>query len=274
VLFLSTRRRHPLAGLVVVLLGLVVAGIVYSALSPASAESASKADEQLIQQGRQLYVVSCSSCHGMNGEGVITTGGHNYGPPLIGTGAAAAHFQITTGRMPLQRPGPQAETKEVLFTEQETEAIAAYIASLGPGPAIPSADEANPALGDEAYGRQLWQTNCTACHGFAGGGGAMPNGAIAPNVSDTGYTQIIEAMLTGPGPMPNFSDGVITPDQKTDILAYLQYLRDQPSYGGDDLGQTGAVAEGLWGWVVGVGALVLVAVWIGSNGVRAGKKRP
>jgi ubiquinol-cytochrome c reductase cytochrome c subunit len=270
-LFLSTRRRHPLAGLVVVLLGLIAAGIAYSALSPASASS-SKADEQLIEQGRQLYVVSCSSCHGMNGEGVVTDGGHNYGPPLIGVGAAAADFQIKTGRMPLPRPGPQAPTKEQLFTDDETAAIAAYIASLGPGPSIPSAEEADPGNGVVYDGRQLWQTNCTACHGFAGAGGAMPNGAIAPNLLGTDYEQIIEAMLTGPGPMPNFSDGVITPQEKTDILSYIQYLKDQPSYGGDDLGQTGALAEGLWGWVVGVGALVLVAVWIGNNGVRAGKK--
>jgi quinol---cytochrome-c reductase cytochrome c subunit len=274
VLFLSTRRRHPLAGLVVVLLGLLAAGVVYSALSPASADSASKADEQLIEQGRQLYVVSCSSCHGMQAEGVVTTGDHNYGPPLIGVGAAAVNFQIKTGRMPMQRPGPQAETKENILTDDETEALAAYIASLGPGPAIPSEEESDPANGDPDVGRQLWQTNCTACHGFAGAGGAMPNGAQAPNLLGTGYQQIIEAMLTGPGPMPNFSNGVITPQQKTDIIAYIHFLKNQPGYGGDNLGQTGALAEGLWGWVVGVGALILVAVWIGNNGVRAGKKRP
>jgi len=273
-LFLSTRRRHPLAGLVVVLLGLLAAGVLYSALSPASADSASKADEQLIEQGRQLYVVSCSSCHGMQAEGVLTTGGHNYGPPLIGVGAAAVNFQMTTGRMPLARPGPQALQHEDTFTDGEVEAIAAYVASLGPGPAIPSEEQSDPANGDPLVGRQLWQTNCTACHGFAGAGGAMPNGAIAPNLLGTGYQQVIEAMLTGPGPMPNFSDGVITPQQKTDIIAYIQYMKDQPAYGGDDLGQTGALAEGLWGWVVGVGALVLAAVWIGNNGVRAGKKRP
>jgi quinol---cytochrome-c reductase cytochrome c subunit len=274
VFFLSTRRRHPLAGLVVVLLGLVAAGVVYSALSPASADSSSKADNELIAQGRQLYVVSCSSCHGMNAEGVLTKGGHNYGPPLIGVGPAAVDFQIKTGRMPMARPGPQAAQKDNYLTDDETEALAAYIGSLGPGPAIPSVDEANPELGDPDFGRQLWQTNCTACHGFAGAGGAMPNGAIAPNLLGTDYAQIVEAMLTGPGPMPNFSDGVITPEQKTDIIAYIKFLKDQPSYGGNNLGQTGAVAEGLWGWVVGVGALVLVAVWIGNNGVRAGKKRP
>jgi ubiquinol-cytochrome c reductase cytochrome c subunit len=271
-LFLTSRRRHPLAGLVVVLLGLVGAGVIFAAIAPASAGDASKADEQLIQQGRDLFVTGCSSCHGMNAEGIATRGDHEYGPPLVGVGAAAADFMLRTGRMPLQRPGPQEATKEVVYSDSEIEALAAYIGSLGPGPAIPSDEEADPANGDALVGRQLWQTNCTACHGFAGNGGAMPNGAVAPSLAKTAYPQIIEAMLTGPGPMPNFSDGVITPEQKTDILAYLQYLRDQPSYGGHALGGTGALSEGLWGWVIGVGALVLIAVWIGNSGVRTGKK--
>jgi ubiquinol-cytochrome c reductase cytochrome c subunit len=272
-LFLTSRRRHPLAGLVVVLLGLIAAGALFAAITPASAKEATKADEQLIQQGRDLYVVGCSSCHGMNAEGVLTRGDHNYGPPLVGVGAASADFMLRTGRMPLQRPGVQEETKEVLYSDDEIEALAAYIGSLAPGPAIPSDEEADPDSGDYALGRQLWQTNCTACHGFAGHGGAMPNGAEAPALTDTAYPQIIEAMLTGPGPMPNFSDGVITPDQKRDILAYVQYLREQPDYGGDALGGTGALSEGLWGWVIGVGALVLIAMWIGNQGARTGKKQ-
>jgi ubiquinol-cytochrome c reductase cytochrome c subunit len=274
VLFLTSRRRHPLAGLVVVLLGLVAAGVLYAAISPASADDASTSDTELIAQGRALYVVGCSSCHGMHAEGVVTKGDRNYGPPLVGVGAASADFQLKTGRMPLPKPGTQEYERPPLFTDDEIAALSAYIASLAPGPAIPSDDEANPDLGDAAYGRQLWQTNCTACHGFAGNGGAMPEAAIAPSLSDTEYTQIIEAMLVGPGPMPSFSDGVMTPEDKTDIVAYLAELRDQPSYGGNNLGGTGAVAEGVWGWIVGVGGMVLVAVWIGNNGVRAGKKRP
>jgi hypothetical protein len=33
------------------------------------------------------------------------------------------------------------------------------------------------------------------------------------------------------------------------------------------------VTEGLWGWLGGMGALVLAAVWIGNQGVRTGKKK-
>ncbi|MGH3471644.1 MAG: cytochrome C, partial [Nocardioidaceae bacterium] len=45
------------------------------------------------------------------------------------------------------------------------------------------------------------------------------------------------------------------------------------AYGGAKLGSLGPVSEGLWGWLLGIGGLVLVAVWIGNNGARAGKRK-
>jgi len=29
------------------------------------------------------------------------------------------------------------------------------------------------------------------------------------------------------------------------------------------------VTEGLWGWIAGIGSLVLIAVWLAARGVRA-----
>ena len=271
--FLSTRRRHPLAGLVVVLLGLVVAGALFSAFAPASADDSGKSDEELIAQGRQLFVVGCSSCHGLNAEGIVTDNGTNLGPPLIGVGAAAVDFWVGTGRMPLAAPGVQAPASaEVLYNEEETAAMAAYIASLQPGPAIPSDDEIDVSdlSNDEIVeGGTFFKTNCTACHNFAAVGGALPSGGYAPSLLDTTPRHIIEAMLTGPGQMPVFSDGVLTPQEKKEILGYLQQLKDEPSYGGSGLGSKGPVTEGLWGWLAGIGVLVLATVWIANNGARA-----
>jgi ubiquinol-cytochrome c reductase cytochrome c subunit len=272
VLFLSSRRRHPLAGLVVVLLGLVVAGVLWSAFSPASAESATKADEELIAQGRQLFVVGCSSCHGLNAEGVATKGDREYGPPLVGVGAAAVDFFVGSGRMPLTQPGVQAPRKQPVYSDQEIEALAAYVASLGPGPAVPAAELTDPSQGDVVIGGQFFRTNCTACHNFAASGGSLPDGGLAPGLMDTSSLHIIEAMMVGPGQMPVFSDEVLTPEEKRDILAYIDMLKNQPAYGGSPLGSLGPVTEGLWGWLGGIGALVLAAIWIGNNSVRAGKK--
>ena len=82
---------------------------------------------------------------------------------------------------------------------------------------------------------------------------------------------IYEAMLTGPQQMPVFSDGVMKPEDKRDIIAYLDSIEKDPKYGGSALGSLGPVSEGLAAWIVGIGALVGFAVWIASNSVRSKK---
>ena len=270
---LSTKRRHPLAGVVVVLLGLCLLGGLYSLLAPHAAD-ADTASEDLVAEGRQLFLVGCASCHGLNGEGVLTSSGTNYGPSLIGVGAAAVDFQVGTGRMPMAQNSEQAPDKPVVYNEHEIEALAAYVASLGPGPSIPGEEytDATGASAEEiARGGEFFRTNCTACHNSGGTGGALPDGRWAPAIDDVEGVYIYEAMITGPQQMPVFSDEVITPDDKRAIIAYIQALRDQPEYGGHPLGKLGPVSEGAAAWVIGMGSLVLASVWIGTQGVRAKK---
>ena len=270
---LSARRRSPLAGLVVLLLGLLLTGGAYAAISPATAEGGT-ADQATIAKGRNLFLVGCSSCHGEHGEGIVTSRGTQYGPPLIGVGAAAVDFQVGTGRMPMARPGAQAAVKEVVYTPEEIKQLAAYVASLGPGPAIPNKADYDPASADNAAivrGGQFFRTNCTACHNFAASGGALPGGKFAPSLRGVTNKHIYEAMLTGPQQMPVFSDGVIKPDEKRDIIAYLNKVESDPGYGGASLGALGPVSEGLTAWLVGIGACVGFAVWIASSSVRSKK---
>ena len=65
------------------------------------------------------------------------------------------------------------------------------------------------------------------------------------------------------------TDSTLTPQSKRDIIAYLKALQTQKDPGGFGLGRLGPVSEGLWGWFVGIGVLVCVAVWIGAKGVKA-----
>ena len=90
-------------------------------------------------EGKALFAVGCASCHGLNGEGQINA--PIQGPPLAGVGAAAVDFQVSTGRMPMARPGEQAPVKPNVYSEEEVAALAAFVASLGPGPAIPEPAE-------------------------------------------------------------------------------------------------------------------------------------
>jgi ubiquinol-cytochrome c reductase cytochrome c subunit len=270
---LSAKRRSPLAGFVVLLLALLVTGGLYAVLSPATAAS-DPAAQSTVAKGHALFLVGCSSCHGQNGEGIVTKRGTQYGPPLAGVGAAAVDFQVGTGRMPMARPGAQAEKKKVVYTQDEIDALAAYVASLGPGPAIPAPEEYDTADADNAAvvrGGQFFRTNCTACHNFAAAGGALPGGKYAPSLDGVTNKHIFEAMLTGPQQMPVFSNAVLKPSEKRDIIAYLNSIQSQPKYGGTNLGSYGPVSEGTFAWLVGIGSCVAFAIWIASSSVRSKK---
>lgn len=274
---LSRGRRGKYAGVVVMLLGLVVTGGAYAVLAPAQASDEAAA-QSTVEEGRALFLVGCASCHGRNGEGVTTQQGTQYGPPLVGVGAAAVDFQVGTGRMPLARPGVQAPQKDVVYTDEEIEALAAFVASLGPGPAVPEQAAYDPlAIPEEerneaiVRGGQFFRTNCTACHNFAGAGGALPGGKYAPALQGVEEKYIYEALLTGPQQMPVFSDGVLKPEEKREIIAYLKSIEESPEYGGSSLGSFGPVSEGMVAWLIGIGACVGFCVWIASNSTRSRK---
>ena len=276
---LSRYRRGPIAGLVVLLLGLLLTGGLYAAFAPAQANSSAD-EEALAKQGRELFLVGCAFCHGQNGEGVLTQDGEQYGPALTDVGAAAVDFQVGTGRMPMAQPGAQVPRKEVVYSDDEIAALAAYVATLGTGPSIPDAEMYDPAtLSSEEYdayvqrGGQIFLANCTACHNFEGSGGAMPRGGYAPRIRGVDPKYIYEAMLTGPQSMDTFSDGNIPPDDKKAVIAYLDTLNEQPSYGGFTLGSLGPVSEGMIAWLVGIGGMVAFAVWIAAQTTRTEKKK-
>ena len=276
---LSRHRRGPVAGLLVVLLGLLLTGGLYAAFSPAQAQADNSAAQ--IKQGRQLFLVGCSFCHGTNGQGVKTIDGNQIGPPLVGVGAAAVDFQVGTGRMPAVQPGPQIPQKETSYTADEIAALSAFVASLGPGPAIPnesdwsldglSAEQRQAAI---SRGGQIFLTNCTACHNFEGLRRGDAQGGYAPKIRGVPPKYIFEAMLTGPQAMDTFSNGNLSVEEKRDIIAYLQSLQENPGYGGFGLGGIGPVSEGMFAWLVGIGGLVGVAIWIAAHTARTSRKKP
>lgn len=282
---LSRHRRGPFAGLAVVLVALLLASGVFTVvnatvLNQAEAET-SKSDEDLIKQGRELYLVGCSSCHGANAEGVSTArDGWVAGPSLVGAGSAAVDFQVGTGRMPMATQSAQAPRKKVVYTDAEIEALGKYIASLGPGPAVATQDQWDTSHMDDeekaaaiTRGGQIFLTNCTACHNFDGSGGAMPNGGYAPTLKGVEPQHIFGAMLTGPQAMDVFSNGNLSVDEKRDIVAYLGSLEEQTQYGGFALGNLGPVAEGLFAWVLGIGTLIGFSVWIAGSTTRSKKTK-
>ena len=272
-------RRRPWAGYAVVLAALAAIGVVYAGFSPKAEHAAASNSAQAAQDlanGRELFNQNCASCHGRNAEGTRDANGRPIAPSLIGVGAAAVDFQVSTGRMPAANPGAQVPRKEQVEqfnidsadpevaaeARQNLQDLIAYVHSLGGGPAIPPPEQVDPEGGDLALGGKLFRTNCAQCHNFAGSGGALTGGKFAPPLTDSTPTQIYEAMITGPQAMPVFNDGTLTPEQKRAIINYIVTTREEPNPGGSGLGRIGPVAEGIAGWLIGLGLLVLAAMWI------------
>jgi ubiquinol-cytochrome c reductase cytochrome c subunit len=260
---ISRFRKARFASPVLLLLALVATGTTFSALS-ASAENTAQptpaARSAQIEEGKQIFLKGCSSCHGLNAEG------SDIAPSLIGVGAASVDFQVGTGRMPMADMSVQAMRKTPIYNAEETAALAAYVASLAPGPAIPTDSQLNYERdGNLAEGGELFRTNCAMCHNFAGQGGALTQGKYAPTLMGVESKHIYEAMITGPQSMPVFADKTLTPEEKLSIIKYIKTVEQEKQQGGISLGRVGPVTEGLFGWIAGLGILIGIAVWLASK---------
>jgi ubiquinol-cytochrome c reductase cytochrome c subunit len=157
----------------------------------------------------------------------------------------------------------QAGRKAPVYTAEQTAALAAYVASLAPGPAIPTDAQLNYERdGSTAEGGELFRNNCAMCHNFAGQGGALTQGKYAPTLMGVEPKYIYEAMITGPQSMPVFGDKIITPAEKLSLIKWIKSAEAEPNLGGASMGRIGPVTEGLLAWVLGLGLLIAVAVWL------------
>ena len=252
-------RRSPYAAILVILAGLLVSGGGYAAANAVvNTPTDSPYSAQDVKNGNQLFLANCASCHGRNAQGTKAA------PSLIGVGAASVDFQVSTGRMPGAASGPQLTDKPAQFTEVQIKQLAAYVASLAPGPAVPTSN-LDPNAGNTTRGGELFRINCAMCHNAVGAGGALTEGKWAASLRHASPKEIYEAMLTGPQNMPVFNDANLTPKDKQDIISYLTYVQQNPSAGGEELANLGPVAEGLFAWIFMLGGIVAITIWLGAK---------
>jgi ubiquinol-cytochrome c reductase cytochrome c subunit len=241
------------------LVALGAVGGIYTVFAGSSGANDSGTSQQDVDAGRQLFDTTCITCHGANLQGVP-----GRGPSLIGVGSAAVYFQVSTGRMPASGQGGSMPRKTSKFDEQQIDQLGAFVESLGGGPQVPTGDLRVPDS-QLANGGELFRLNCASCHGSTGKGAPLSAGKSAPGLRNASDQQIYAAMLTGPGQMPVFSDNQLTPNEKKEILSYIQTLKASKDPGGNGLDRIGPVSEGLVIWILGIGALMIVILWIGAK---------
>ena len=258
-------RRRLSAGLLLVV-ALAIAGGLAAVLTPRPQVAvADESSSALLRTGKQLFDTTCVTCHGANLQGVP-----DRGPSLIGVGEAAVYFQVSTGRMPAASGEAQAPKKPPIFDPAQIDALGAYVQANGGGPTLvrnPDGSLAMHSLRGDDLGRggDLFRLNCSSCHNFTGKGGALSSGKYAPALGDANEQQILAAMLTGPQNMPKFSDRQLSFEAKKDIIAYVKSVNKERSEGGYGLGGFGPAPEGMAMWIIGMVAIIGVALWIGAR---------
>jgi ubiquinol-cytochrome c reductase cytochrome c subunit len=254
-----SRMRRRIGSALRMAAALALAGGIYAGFAPGVHAEDTSTLSGAAQQGQTLYDSSCITCHGRNAQGVP-----NKGPSLIGVGSAAVEFQVTTGRMPLTQQQNQADRKKPTFSDDQARDIGAYIEALGGGPQVPAGDDFHSG-GNLASGGELFRVNCSSCHAFGMGGGALSSGKYAPSLAEATDRQIYAAMLTGPENMPVFGDNQLSPQEKQDIIAYVQHQTGDQDPGGWGIGRLGPVPEALVIFLVGLVSLIFAALWIAGK---------
>jgi len=231
-----------------------------SATGPARVRAQTAQDT--IKFGRSLYEQGCVSCHGID-----PAGPSNY--PTVPSlkdvgGAAAVDWVLRTGRMPWRSTvGPAIERGKPKYNESETRALSLYVGEAVGDSDLPTVDIGQ---GDVKRGRDLYAQACAACHGMNGAGAALGGANIAPSLRDVAPLDTAEAMRIGPGVMPVFEGGDYDAAGVNSIAAYVHSLKTgADDVGGAPIGGKGPVPEGFVAWVIGLGALILVAKRIGGK---------
>ena len=215
------------------------------------------ASQSSVDEGKKLFQANCATCHGLDAAGHASTpraSSASAPPPSTSRSAPAA--------CPCRCRARRRRRSRSQFTDEQVKALADYVASLAPGPSIPEQKYLD-GKGDAANGAELFRINCAMCHNVAGAGGALTEGKYAPPLD----RRQRRAHLRGHGHRPAEHAGLQRPEHharrtSADIITYLKYIQNNPSPGGFELGSLGPVAEGLFLWIFGLGAIVALTVWI------------
>jgi quinol---cytochrome-c reductase cytochrome c subunit len=256
---MNRRARRWLARVLVAMsIVLIAHGATLLAGATAQAPGAAgqtSADASAVSRGRALFVQACATCHGLGAGGV-----RGMGPSLIGVGAQAADFYLSTGRMPLNNPRDPPVRNPPMFNPGQIHDLVAYVGSFG-GPTIPTVD---PGQGNVAHGFQKFALSCAGCHQIEAAGGIV-TGGIAPPLNKATAVQIVEAIRTGPFLMPRFTTRQLSQYDANSIARYIIQTRDPTDRGGWGIGHIGPVPEGMVAWLIALVALVVVARLIGER---------
>lgn len=250
--------------------GLVILTAVFIAL-PAAAQEGN--DDELLQQGAQVFAENCAVCHGEDGQGRI-------GATLAKNWPSIRPDLRVKDTVERGIPGTLMPAWGAAYggplTEQEIDAVTAYILSWQEGGEIYIFPTATPitglvltpppgVTGDPNRGAILFASNCAVCHGLSGEGRVGANlakdwSSIRP---DLRVKSVIEAGIEDTV-MPAWSQthgGPLTEQEINDITAFVLTLKGTETAEGTQEPAVGPLTGWpVWVIVIGVFVLIIIAI--------------
>jgi ubiquinol-cytochrome c reductase cytochrome c subunit len=223
--------------------------------APPPPAAAARADPALLARGRALFADTCAECHGDDLRGRA-----KQGPSLIGAGAGAVDFYLSTGRMPIASPTDEPVRARPAYGRRDIAALVAYVGAFG-ATALPNA---HPDRGSVARGKESFTEHCAGCHQIVGRGGIV-TGAFVPALQSATPRQLAEAVRVGPYLMPRFGAREIDQAELDDLAAYVRSTKHPDNRGGFGIGNIGPIPEGLVAWLLAGVVLLGVARWLGER---------
>lgn len=176
-----------------------------------------------IDTGRALYMQKgCYECHGIFGQGSITTG-PALAPHPIPLPAMQAYVHDPKGQMPV--------FSRKILSDDEISRIHAYLASIPPSPSADSIALLNsgaPSTPEAAmppeHGASIYAANCAACHGQTGEGGVGP---ALIGISSRRQKADIEARIREPSGsiMPKLFPNTLSAADVRDVARYVASMK-------------------------------------------------
>lgn len=133
------------------------------------------------------------------------------------------------------------------------------------GPVEVGVEEPIVPRNDLSDGGELYRSECAACHGATGIGGALSFLNNAPPLEGFTALEIAAAIRGGPGEMPFFGPDTISDEELQQIVTYTLFLRAPDDRGGAPIARVGPVMEGLVTLGAAMGAIILGLMWIGER---------
>jgi mono/diheme cytochrome c family protein len=198
--------------------------------------------DEVLNQGRQVFLQSCAICHGADGRGETYIGRNMYPPAMDMTSPHAQHWSdaelfwiIQNGVRLTGMPSWQSSISETdtwklaRFIHNLPRLNATSLAAAVPSKAQPVAQQPEPVL--IKYGKTLYrQEGCFMCHRLNGEGGG-----VGPDLTTEGTRGRTQEWLIGhfkdppayvPGSvMPPFKN--LTDQQLKALTAFLQNQKER-----------------------------------------------